>query len=130
MLARGDDLGDLIRQWFLANGGWNAAMGEKEAISRNRAADDCIQFSAGVFPVAVRHLAAFAHAVNGFYGPEQARQSAEDWLEELELTEWPEGETAPDWRQITIAAAARLADRIDLRSQTCPVVGSDERLGN
>jgi len=89
-------------------------MGEKEAISRHRTAEDCIQFSAGLLPVAERHLAAFAQAVNGFYGPERARQSAEDWLEELELVDWPEAETAPDWLQITVAAAARLADRIDI----------------
>jgi len=119
MLARGHDLGDLMRQRFLANGGWNAAMDEKKAISKDRTAEDCIEFSARLLPVAERHLAAFAQAVNGFYGPEQARQSAEDWLEELELMDWLQGE-APNWRQITIAAAARLADRIDTQSETDP----------
>ena len=128
MLAREHDLGHVMRQRFLANGGWNAAMVEKQTISTDGNAEDCIQFSAGLLPMAQRHLAAFAQAVNGLYGPEQARQSAEDWLEELELMDWPEGK-APDWRRITVAAAARLADRIDIRSQTDPAVGSDERLG-
>ena len=63
---------------------------------------------------AERHLAAFARAVHELYGAEQARLAVEDWVEELELAGWPEGETAPDWRQITVAAAARLADRIDI----------------
>ena len=129
MLARGHDLGDLMRQRFLANRGWNASMSKQEAISTDGAVESCMEFSARWLPMAQRHLAAFAQAVNGFYGPEQARQSAEDWLEELELADWPEGETTPDWRQITIAAAARLADRIDAQSETHPVVGSDRRLG-
>ena len=117
MLGRGHDLGHVMRQRFLANGGWNASMCKQEAISTNRTVESCSEFSAGLLPTAVRHLAAFAQAVNGLYGPEQARQSAEDWLEELELMDWPEGKTALDWRQITIAATARLVDRMDIRSQ-------------
>jgi len=73
-----------------------------------------MQLNSGRMRMAERHLAAFARAVHELYGAEQARQSAEDWVEELELTDWPEGETAPDWRQITVAAAARLAGRIDI----------------
>jgi len=42
------------------------------------------------------------------FGPEQARQSALDWIEELERTDWPSGDSVPDWRQITVAANARL----------------------
>jgi hypothetical protein len=33
---------------------------------------------------AERELSAFARAVEGLFGPEQAQQSIEDWMEELE----------------------------------------------
>ena len=86
-----------------------------------------MQLNSGRMRMAERHLAAFARAVHELYGAEQARQSAEDWLEELELMDWLEGE-APNWRQITIAAAARLADRIDMRSRADHVTNDDKQL--
>jgi len=67
--------------------------------------------------MAERELAAFTGAVNDLFGSEQARQSAEDWLEQLALIDWPTGETISDLRQITIAAAARLAGRINARME-------------
>ena len=62
---------------------------------------------------AERELAAFARAVQALFGPEQARQAIEDWMEELESMDWRSQETVRDWRGLTIAAAARLARRIN-----------------
>jgi len=76
------------------------------------AAERCVQLNTGRLRVAERHLAAFARAVNELYGPEQAQQSVQDWIEELESMDWPAGEAAPDWRRVSIAAAARLARRV------------------
>ena len=74
-------------------------------------------FDATLAAMAERELAAFTGAVNDLFGSEQARQSAEDWLEQLALIDWPTGETISDLRQITIAAAARLAGRINARME-------------
>jgi hypothetical protein len=56
-------------------------------------------------------LGAFLAAVTELFGADRARESAEDWLDELELQE-----TFPvnlNWRPITIAAAVRLAHRLN-----------------
>ncbi len=63
--------------------------------------------------LAERELSAFIGAVTKLFGPEQARASTKDWLEEAELTDSPPQSTARDWRAVTIAASARLASRID-----------------
>lgn len=63
--------------------------------------------------LAERELSAFLGAVTERFGPEQARASAEDWLEESELIDSPPVSTARNWRSVTIAASARLANRID-----------------
>jgi hypothetical protein len=61
---------------------------------------------------AERELGAFISVVTDLYGPEQARSSAEDWLDELEsIHALPKAPTR-EWRLITIAAAARLAGRL------------------
>jgi hypothetical protein len=62
---------------------------------------------------AERELSAFSSAVTGLFGREQARVSTEDWLEEAELADSLLRPTERDWRSVTIAAAARLANRID-----------------
>lgn len=62
--------------------------------------------------IAEKELAAFVVAVSELFGTEQSLQAAEDWMEELELMDWPTGETIPDFRQVTIAAAARLSRRV------------------
>jgi len=46
------------------------------------------------------------------HGPEQAELSAVDWLDELELMDSQIGYTSGDWRAVTIAASARLANRL------------------
>jgi hypothetical protein len=56
-------------------------------------------------------LGAFLAAVTELFGAERARQAAEDWLDELELQEaFP---VNLNWRPITVAAAIRLAQRLN-----------------
>ena len=57
-------------------------------------------------------LSAFIGAVTELFGPEQARLSAEDWLDESELMDSPPRSTSRDWRAVTVAASARLANRL------------------
>jgi len=63
--------------------------------------------------LAERELSAFVGAVAQLYGPEQARLSAEDWLQEAALIDTPPRSTSRDWRNVTIAASARLASRVN-----------------
>jgi hypothetical protein len=61
---------------------------------------------------AERELSAFFRAVTELFGAEQANASAEDWLSELTSSkEMPA--TPRQWRTLTIAAAARLARRVN-----------------
>ena len=60
---------------------------------------------------AERELSAFVAAVDELFGAEQARQAAENWIEELARTDWPSEAPVIGWRQVTIAAAARLVGR-------------------
>ena len=80
-----------------------------------RTEQSCVELTAELLPGAERELNAFARAVTQLFGFEQAEQSMEDWMEELEWMDWPAGEASPDWRRITIAAALRLAGRINIR---------------
>jgi hypothetical protein len=66
---------------------------------------------AKLMTMAKRELGAFISAVTELFGPEQARLAAEDWVDELVLMEALPGLTDRDWRSITIAASARLANR-------------------
>ena len=59
-----------------------------------------------------RELASFIGAVRELFGPEQARLSADDWLDESELMDSPPRSTSRDWRAVTVAASARLASRL------------------
>ena len=61
--------------------------------------------------MAERELSAFIRAVTELFGPEQARLSTEDWLDQSELMDSPHRGTRKDWRAVTIAASARLANR-------------------
>jgi hypothetical protein len=61
--------------------------------------------------MANRELLAFFSAVTELFGPEQAEQSAEDWLQELTASrDLPA--SARQWRTLTVTAAARLASRV------------------
>jgi hypothetical protein len=63
--------------------------------------------------LAERELCAFFNAVTHLFGPELARASVEDWLEESELIDSPPPSISSDWRSVTVAASVRLASRID-----------------
>ena len=66
--------------------------------------------------MAVRELSAFIRAVMDLFGPEQARLAAEDWLDESErIMDSPALASNRDWRAVTVAASARLADRVTIR---------------
>jgi len=68
---------------------------------------------ANLMTMAERELGAFISAVTELFGPEQASLAAEEWLDELLLMEALPGLTSRDWRLITIAASARLANRVN-----------------
>ena len=62
--------------------------------------------------LAEHELSAFVAAVSELFGAEEARVSAEGWLEESELMEISRRSTRRDWRAVTIAASVRLANRL------------------
>jgi len=62
--------------------------------------------------MAERELSAFIGAVTQLFGPEEAKLSVEDWLDEAELIDSPPGSTGRDWRAVSVAASARLAKRL------------------
>lgn len=64
--------------------------------------------------LAERELSSFIAAVTKLYGPEQAKLSAEDWLAESELIDSPPRSEVRNWRTVTIAASARLANRVNV----------------
>src|SRR5258708_38925682 len=82
---------------------------DKRKISMNSETDRYIQLANCFFVAAEKELSAFMSAVQKLFGPEQARQSALHWIEELERMDWPSGESIPDWRRATVLASARLA---------------------
>jgi len=63
--------------------------------------------------MAQREFSAFISAVKELHGPEQAQLSAVDLLDELELMDSQPGSTSRHWRAVTIAASARLANRLN-----------------
>jgi hypothetical protein len=91
---------------------------EKRKLSRDAETDRCIQLADGFLILAEKELSAFVSAVHKLFGPEQARQSALHWIEELELMDWPSGESIPDWRQATLGASARLSGSRSLKFST------------
>jgi hypothetical protein len=70
--------------------------------------DRCDELARSFLILAEKELAAFICAVDQLFGAEQARESALDWIEELERMDWPSGESIPDWRRVTVGASARL----------------------
>jgi hypothetical protein len=63
--------------------------------------------------LAERELAAFLRAVKQLFGPEQALLSADDWLDESQSMDSPSHSTSRDWRAVTVAASARLVNRVN-----------------
>jgi hypothetical protein len=82
---------------------------DKRKLSRNSETDRYIQLANDFIVLAEKELSAFIRAVQKLFGAEQARKSALHWIEELELMDWPSGDSIPDWRQATVVASARLA---------------------
>lgn len=70
--------------------------------------------------LAEQELAAFVGAVTKLFGPELARLSAEDWLDEAQQMDRP-WSNSRDWRAVTIAASARLANRVNDERRRRPV---------
>lgn len=64
---------------------------------------------------AEREFAAFHRSVTTLYGPLEAQLALEDWLSELENAAIWQNLQAPDWREFTVAASSRLADRMGAR---------------
>ena len=62
--------------------------------------------------MANRELSAFFTAVTELFGPEQAEQSAEDWLQAL-MASHDLPTSTRQWRTLTVTAAARLASRVN-----------------
>jgi hypothetical protein len=81
---------------------------EKRNILRDAETDRCIQLANGFLIVAEKELSAFISAVDKLFGADRARQSALDWIEEVELMDWQDGESIPNWRRATLGAGARL----------------------
>lgn len=72
----------------------------------------CNSTYAGQMHIAERELCAFIRVVTQLFGPEEAKISAENWLDESELMDSPPLSTSRNWRAVTIAASARLANRL------------------
>jgi hypothetical protein len=73
--------------------------------------------------IAERELSAFLAAVETLFGPEQAKLSAEEWLDAIDQVLGPNQPTSRDWRAVTIVASSRLAHRL-------AVVRGDARLSS
>ncbi len=68
--------------------------------------------------LAERELASFIGAVTELFGLEQARLSIDDWLDEAELVETQTRDAGREWRAVSVAAAARLANRLNVALHT------------
>lgn len=64
--------------------------------------------------LAEHELSSFIAAVKASYGSEQAKLSAEDWLEESDVMDSPPRSETRNWRAVTVAASARLASRVQV----------------
>jgi hypothetical protein len=76
---------------------------------------------------AAKELAAFLTVVNLDFGSEQAHQAAEEWLQELGRYDCFAQEAIPDFRQLTIATADRLARRIGKSAPIAQKALTDKR---
>jgi hypothetical protein len=65
--------------------------------------------------MAERELSAFFTAITRLFGSEQAKLSAEDWLQELIKTDALPA-SAREWRLLTAKASTRLASRVSASS--------------
>ena len=81
---------------------------EKRILSGDAETERCVQLADRFLVLSEKELSAFISAVEKLFGAERARESALDWIEELELMDWPSGDAIPGWRRATVAASARL----------------------
>ena len=86
-------------------------MRHRESKRTGRQLEEIALYDENLIILAERELAAFAGAVSELFGPEQARVSTADWIDELESLNWPARPRVSDLRRITTAASARLAHR-------------------
>lgn len=77
--------------------------------------------------MAERELSAFIAAVTELHGAEQARLSAQDWLDESHLMDSPPRAEVRTWRAVTIAASARLAGRVNANGPSPDAAGRFDR---
>jgi hypothetical protein len=70
-------------------------------------------------------LSSFIAGVKASYGQEQAKLSAEDWLEESELMDSPPRSETRNWSAVTVAASARLANRVQLKAASVEALQSE-----
>jgi hypothetical protein len=71
---------------------------------------------------AERELFAFINAIEELFGPEQAKLSEEDWLDESAIMDSPPRSETRNWRAVTVAASARLANRLSVTYPQKPLV--------
>jgi hypothetical protein len=91
-------------------------MNSKESFDNSNCADQ--------MHLAEHELASFIGAVTELFGPEQARLSAENWLDEAEQMDSPPRPTSRHWRAVTVAASARLANRLTVARDRRPSLGT------
>src|SRR5258708_37040841 len=77
--------------------------------------------------IAERELSAFIGAVTQLFGPEEAKLSVEDWLDESELMDSPARSRSRDWRAVTVAASGRLGNRVTVKPNHRPAVPASTR---
>jgi hypothetical protein len=88
-------------------------MNERQRIPPDERKNSLSPAGADLLVIAERELGAFIRAVKELFGPEQARLSAEDWVDEVELMDALPEPTRRGWRSVTVAASARLARRLN-----------------
>jgi hypothetical protein len=67
--------------------------------------------------MAEQELSAFFNAITQLFGSEQAKLSAQDWLQELIKTDALPSSTR-EWRLLTAKASTRLASRVSASSRS------------
>jgi hypothetical protein len=87
-------------------------MHESQPINVDAHAYDVQPACSSLMFMAEREFAAFTRAVTELFGPEEARLSAEDWLNEVASTSCLPGPTTREWRMVTVASLARLTIRM------------------
>lgn len=93
-------------------------MHEFRPIVANKATIDEGAACNAVMTAAEIEFVAFTKAVDGLFGRDQARQSAEDWIDEVASRDSLPGPASREWRLITVAALARLSIRMTVALQS------------